>query len=310
MNIKVSNEYSGYRLDTFIAEECEISRSQVKKTISKGVKLNNIIVAKSSHKVVEGDVIEFEIENLEINVVESSHDIELDIKYEDEDILIVNKQQGLVVHQSESNREPITLVNALLKKNIPLSSIDEIRRGIVHRLDKDTSGLMVIAKTNEAHLKLVEQFKNREVEREYIGICKGLFKENEGIINQPIGRDKKNRTRMAIVKDGKDAITKFKVLEEFEKLSVVKFILVTGRTHQIRVHMQYLNHPILGDDKYGGLLKGYPIGQFLHCRALTLKHPINSSILHFEAEPNKIFTNTLLRLRADKKIKEMSKPIF
>ena len=305
MKLRVTNEEVNLRLDSFISDQCEVSRSQVQKVISKGILVNKNNTTKSSYKVKLDDEIEFELEALDIKVIESPEDIDLDIKYQDDYIIVLNKQQGLVVHQSESNREPTTLVNALLRKKIILSNVDEIRRGIVHRLDKDTSGLMIIAKTNEAHLKLIEQFKNREVNREYLGICKGVFKEREGTINKPIGRDKKNRTRMAVDSMGKEAITKYIVKEEFEKFSLVNFILVTGRTHQIRVHAKEINHPILGDEKYGGVVKNFPLGQFLHCSTLGFEHPITKTIFHFESEPNTIFVNTLRKLQAEKKFKEI-----
>lgn len=302
MRLIVPLEDANIRLDTFISDKYEASRSQVQKAISKGILVNNVQINKPAYKVQENDIIEFELDTLDIKVVESPTDIDLDIKYQDDNILVINKQQGLVVHQSVSNREPITLVNALLKKNISLSNVDEIRRGIVHRLDKDTSGLMIIAKTDEAHLKLIEQFKNREVNRRYIGLCKGVFKESDGTLSYPITRDKKNRTRMAVDVNGKEAITKYSVIEEFKNCTLVNFTLVTGRTHQIRVHAKQINHPIIGDEKYGGVVKGFPIGQLLHCCTLEFEHPITKTLFHFEAEPNDIFKNTIRKLQLDKKL--------
>ena len=239
---------------------------------------------KSSLKVKQGDIVE--IEEVEAKEIElKAQDIPLDIVYEDSDIIVVNKQKGLVVHPANGNPDG-TLVNAIM--NICKDSLSgiggEIRPGIVHRLDKDTSGLIIIAKNDKAHINLSEQIKNREVKKTYIALVRGVISENEATINIPIARSTKDRKKMAVSKDGKNAITHFKVLKRYDKYTLVEVKIETGRTHQIRVHMSHIGYPVVGDVVYSNGKNPFGvIGQMLHAQKLTFKHPITNEELNLEA---------------------------
>ena len=239
---------------------------------------------KSSLKVKQGDIVE--IEEVEAKEIElKAQDIPLDIVYEDSDIIVVNKQKGLVVHPANGNPDG-TLVNAIM--NICKDSLSgiggEIRPGIVHRLDKDTSGLINIAKNDKAHINLSEQIKNREVKKTYIALVRGVISENEATINIPIARSTKDRKKMAVSKDGKNAITHFKVLKRYDKYTLVEVKIETGRTHQIRVHMSHIGYPVVGDVVYSNGKNPFGvIGQMLHAQKLTFKHPITNEELNLEA---------------------------
>lgn len=239
---------------------------------------------KSSLKVKQGDIVE--IEEVEAKEIElKPQDIPLDIVYEDSDIIVVNKQKGLVVHPANGNPDG-TLVNAIM--NICKDSLSgiggEIRPGIVHRLDKDTSGLIIIAKNDKAHINLSEQIKNREVKKTYIALVRGVISENEATINIPIARSTKDRKKMAVSKDGKNAITHFKVLKRYDKYTLVEVKIETGRTHQIRVHMSHIGYPVVGDVVYSNGKNPFGvIGQMLHAQKLTFKHPITNKEINLEA---------------------------
>lgn len=252
---------------------------------------------KSSTKVKQGDIVE--IEEVEAKEIElKPQDIPLDIIYEDNDIIVVNKQKGLVVHPANGNPDG-TLVNAIM--NICKDSLSgiggEIRPGIVHRLDKDTSGLIIIAKNDKAHINLSEQIKNREVKKTYIALVRGAISENEATINMPIARSTKDRKKMAVSKDGKNAITHFKVLKRYDKYTLVEVKIETGRTHQIRVHMSFIGYPVVGDVVYSNGKNPFGvIGQMLHAQKLTFKHPITNEELNLEAPLPTYFIEVLNKL--------------
>lgn len=255
---------------------------------------------KSSLKVKQGDIVE--IEEIEAKEIElKPQDIPLDIIYEDDDIIVVNKQKGLVVHPANGNPDG-TLVNAIM--NICKDSLSgiggEIRPGIVHRLDKDTSGLIIIAKNDKAHINLSEQIKNREVKKTYIALVRGVISENEATINMPIARSTKDRKKMAVSKDGKNAITHFKVLKRYDRYTLVEVKIETGRTHQIRVHMSHIGYPIVGDTVYSNGKNPFGvIGQMLHSQKLTFKHPITNKELSLEAPLPTYFIEVLNKLEND-----------
>lgn len=284
------------RLDKFIDEQVtEVSRSQIGKFIKDGeVSVNDKVVTKTGYKVSNGDVVTFTIpEEKPIKAV--AQNIPLDIIYEDEDVLVVNKPQGMVVHPAAGHPDG-TLVNGILYHS-QINDDDMVRPGIVHRIDKDTSGLLMVAKNNLAKQSLMEQLKEKTNLREYVAIVHGNFKEKKGVINAPIGRSKNDRKKQAIIDDGRHAVTHFEVIEQFEDYSLVKLKLETGRTHQIRVHMQYIGHPVAGDPLYGpkNTLEGN--GQFLHAETLGFEHPRTHEWMQFSVEPPKIFTDTVNKLR-------------
>lgn len=274
------------------------SRTYVSKLIDDGNVLVNGEVARPALKVRENDVITVEIpEDKPLEV--KGENIPLDVVYEDSDILIINKPQGMVVHPSHGHWEH-TLVNAVLAHCTDLSGINGvIRPGIVHRIDKDTSGLICIAKNDEAHNFLAEQLKDHTMNREYVAIVRGVIKENTGTINMPIGRDKQNRQKMAVEPiNGKDATTHFTVLQRFNNHTLVRCKLVTGRTHQIRVHMAYIGHPVEGDQIYGGRSAGkiYKDGQLLSAVKLTLIHPRSKKPQSFEIDIPDYFKEVMKEL--------------
>ena len=276
----------------------DISRSYIAKLIEEGKVLVNDKQEKSSYKVKENDVIcllDFEDKKSDIK----EEDIPLDVVYEDDDIMIINKVQGMVVHPANGHYSG-TLVNALMHQADSLSSINGvIRPGIVHRIDKDTSGLICIAKNDNAHHFLADQLKDHTMSREYIALVRGVIKENSGTIDMPIGRDKKDRQKMGIDKEGKPATTHFQVLERFKDHTLVKCQLVSGRTHQIRVHMSAINHPVEGDPLYAGRNydKLYKNGQLLTAYKLKLIHPTSKKEMVFEIDLPDYFKEVLDKLR-------------
>ena len=281
----VKDTENGLRIDKVLAIYLSnFSRTHICKLIDENmVKVNNE-TTKASYKVKTDDVIEVEIPEVKPLEIESE-DIPLDIVYEDEDILIINKPQGMVVHPSNGHNEH-TLVNAILHHCSDLSGINGVRRpGIVHRIDKDTSGLICIAKNDEAHLFLSEQLKSHTMQRTYLALLRGVIVENSGEINLPIGRDPRNRQRMAVVRENsKDAVTYFKVLKRYTENTLVECQLKTGRTHQIRVHMSYIGYPVEGDPLYGGRKydRLYKDGQLLVAYKLKLVHPRTKKEMEFE----------------------------
>lgn len=297
--INVDREDAGVRIDKWLSEQTDIdlTRSAVAKLIESAKVIVNGKAVSKSYKIQADDVVDVEIPDpVESNVL--PEDIPLDIVYEDRYLLVVNKPQGMVVHPAAGNYTG-TLVNALLfRYKDELSGINGvIRPGIVHRIDKNTSGLLIVAKTDKAHIGLAEQIKAHSFTREYEAICVGRFKEKSGTVDAPIGRDKRDRKRMCVTQaNSKNAITHYEVIEEFPNHSYVKFRLETGRTHQIRVHCAYLGHPILGDDVYGKPYQGCK-GQCLHARKIGFVHPISGEYLEFTSELPEYFTKLLEKLR-------------
>ena len=293
----VANEQ--IRLDVFLAKETGASRSNIKTVVeSDGVFVNGVLRKKSGFELKEGDEVEFTLPEPKTLDVEPNSEIKLNIVYEDEHFAVINKPQGMVVHPASSYQKNDTLVNALLADLDKLSSINGvIRPGIVHRLDKDTSGLIVVAKTDEAHKSLASQIEKKTARRIYFGLCDGNFKEENGTIDAPIARNKRDRKKMGIDPDGRRAVTHYTVLERFGKYTLVRFELETGRTHQIRVHSSHIHHPIVGDEVYGGSTALYKNGQLLHARQLVLTHPISGEKMTFEAELPDYFENVLEKLR-------------
>jgi len=281
----VTDKDTGIRVDIYVAKALDISRSYAGNLIKNGKVSMRDRILKANYRVAAGDEIVIEKDEAEDLTVEAEN-IPLDIVYEDKDIIIVNKARGMVVHPAAGNPNG-TLVNALLWHcGGELSGINGvIRPGIVHRLDKDPSGLMVAAKTDTAHKSLAEQIKSHTARRTYVALVHGNIVEAKGRIDAPLGRHPKDRVKMAVnMKDGKDAITHFTVLERFGNYTLVQCRLETGRTHQIRVHMAYIGHPVVNDPLYGYKRDAFPIeGQALHSCALDLVHPITKQAMHFEA---------------------------
>ena len=285
------------RLDVFVSSEWGVSRSNAKTVIEKdGALVNGVKRQKSGFELKKGDIVDFEVPKPEALEVKAEN-IPLDIVYEDEYMAVVNKPQGMVVHQASSYKKNDTLVNALLYNLDSLSGINGvIRPGLVHRLDKDTSGLLVVAKNDEAHKSLASQIEKKTARRIYYGLCDGNFKEDEGTVDKPIARSKKDRKKMAIDSSGRRAVTHYKVLKRYGQYTLVRFELETGRTHQIRVHAASLHHPIVGDEVYGGSSALYNHGQLLHAKELVLKHPHTDEIMRFECELPQYFQAVLRKL--------------
>lgn len=295
--IVINKEDEGLRLDKFLSNRYpDLSRVYLQKLIQEDEVFVNGKKEKASYKVKENDLID--IGDLEVNELElEAQNIPLDIVYEDEDIIVINKEQGMIVHPAPGVYKD-TLVNALLYHCKDLSSINGVKRpGIVHRIDKDTSGLLVVAKNDHSHEFLSNQLKDKTMNREYYALVHGVINENKGRINAPIGRDLKNRIKMAVVKDGKESITHFEVIERFSKYTLIKCKLETGRTHQIRVHMAYIGYPLAGDPVYGvkPTLEGN--GQYLHAYRLTLVHPRTNKEMVFESPIPEYFKNIIETLR-------------
>ena len=296
----VEKEYEGNRIDSYLAKKDEdLSRVAIQRLIKEEKILVNGKKVKVSYKVQENDSVSLEEEKpKEIEL--KAQDIPIEILYEDNDIIVVNKPKGLVVHPGNGNPDG-TLVNSLM--NICKDSLSgiggEIRPGIVDRLDKDTSGVIVVAKNDKAHINLSEQIKNHEVEKTYITLVRGIVKENEATINMPIGRNKNDRKKMAVEKDGKVAITNFKVLERFPKANctLLEVKTETGRTHQIRVHLSHIGYPVIGDTTYSnGKNKWGVVGQCLHAKRLKFKHPTTGKEMTIEAELPDYFKDILRQL--------------
>ena len=269
------------RIDKYLAEELGISRSTVKKMIDEGFVLVNGKEVKASLILSEDDEL-FVKDGFIKEASFEAEDIPIDIVYEDDDLLVINKRSGMVVHPGNGNTSG-TLVNALMHYTKNLSNKEAFRPGIVHRIDKDTSGLMLVAKNDKAHEILAEGFKNKTIKREYIALVCGVINEDSGVIDAPIGRDAKDRKKMCVTSENsKKAVTHFKVLKRYEDYTLLRLILDTGRTHQIRVHMKYIGHPVYNE-----------FGQFLHSASIDFEQPITHEHLHFECDVPKEFQDFL-----------------
>ncbi len=301
---KAEEDMKGSRIDAALAMSVQsLSRSAIQKLIAEGcVSLNGQVCTEKKRKVNTGDIIEILVpEPEELDV--TAEDIPLDIVYEDDDVLVVNKPKGMVVHPAAGNYTG-TLVNAIMYHcKGRLSSINGvIRPGIVHRIDKDTSGLLMIAKTDEAHRCLAKQLAEHTIKRSYQAIVYNNFTEDEGVVDAPIGRDPSNRLRQAVTySNSKEAYTTYRVLERFGRFTLIEAVLKTGRTHQIRVHMAYIKHPLLGDTVYGPSKPLYGAqGQMLHARTLGFIHPSTGEYMEFDSKLPDEFQKILDKLRKDK----------
>ena len=306
MEFKITEENKGKRLDIFLSENIsDITRSYIKTLIEEDNILVNDKKQKSGYSLKLNDIITVNIpESKEANIL--PEEIKLNIMYEDDDVIIINKEKGMVVHPANGNYTG-TMVNSLMNSHKDkLSSINGVvRPGIVHRIDKDTSGILVVAKNDNAHKNLSDQFKVHSITRKYIALVKGIIKEDEMVINLPIGRNPKDRKKMAVTyKNSKDAITHIKVLKRYynSNLTLVEAVLETGRTHQIRVHMSYKNHPLVGDEVYGKKDTTYKVqGQMLHAKVLGFNHPTTNKYIEFESDLPDEFTNILNKLENKEK---------
>jgi len=284
----VSVEDEGKRIDAYLASRNEeLSRVAIQRLIDDEKILVNKKKTKASYKVQDGDLITLEEEQPK-EVSLKAQEIPIEIIYEDKDIIVVNKPKGMVVHPANGNPDG-TLVNAIMAIcKDSLSGIGgELRPGIVHRLDKDTSGVLIVAKNDKAHINMSEQIKEHEVEKTYIALVRGIVKENEASISMPIGRSDKDRKKMAVKKNGKGAITHFKVLERFPKhnCTLLEIKIETGRTHQIRVHLSHIGYPVIGDEVYSSGKNEWNVkGQCLHAKSLKFKHPITNKEMFLEAK--------------------------
>ena len=296
--ITVAAEAAGRRADMALAELLGVTRSNMQKLLEEGRVCKGEKELKANYKLKEGDVLSVAIPELKpLDVLPEN--IPLDILYEDDDIIVVNKQRGMVVHPATGNYSG-TLVNALLYHCKNLSGINGvIRPGIVHRLDKDTSGIMICAKNDAAHLSLSQQIQEKTACRTYLAVVRGNIKTDSGSIRTLIGRDKNDRKKMAVVKeDGREAVTEYEVLERFGKYTIVRCRLKTGRTHQIRVHMEYLGYPLVGDPKYSPMKTPFAIsGQALHSQTLEFTHPRTGERMYFEAPLPEDMRKIVTRLR-------------
>ncbi|MCS6860449.1 MAG: RluA family pseudouridine synthase [Abditibacteriales bacterium] len=314
LTFTVPAESSGQRLDVFVARHCpDLSRARAQRLIKEGHVHVNGAAAKPSHVVREGETVTVEMEaSPTAPPTVTGQDIPLEVLHEDDDVLVINKPRGMVVHPAAGNWSG-TLVNALLGRGEPFSTAGGgDRPGIVHRLDKDTSGVMVVAKNDRAHHKLAKQFQERKVEKRYLALVCGEIREASGIVRAPIGRHPVNRQKMVVLPTGRDAITEYVVQERFKDFTLVECHPLTGRTHQIRVHLSYIYHPVVGDDVYGGRAralqaaqKDAPLsrliaalsGQALHAAALAFNHPTGGRRLTFAAPMPQDMADILERLK-------------
>lgn len=295
--MKIECDVSGERIDSYLSSVTDYSRNKISKAIKEELVFVNDKAVSASYKVKAGDVITFSIKEEEIDVVPEKMD--LDIVYEDEYLAIINKPSGMVVHPALGNYSH-TLVNGLLYHFNKISNNNSIRPGIVHRLDKDTSGLMIVAKDDKTHELLSDMIKSREIDRRYLALVWGIVSHDRGRIEAPIGRDINNRQQYTVTDiNGKDSITNFIVLERLKNVSLLECKLETGRTHQIRVHMNYIGHPIVNDPVYGRRKVINDFGQMLHSYKLEFVHPITKKTLSFEQEPPLEFNKILNDFKRD-----------
>lgn len=295
---KIVVDVDAKRIDTFLSQTIDISRSKITKMIKSGNVLLNGHKCKASDSICFGDEITYNIVDDEIKL--QAEDIPLEIVYEDADVIVVNKSNGMVVHPAVGNKSG-TLVNALMNHSSNLSSINgEFRPGIVHRIDAYTTGLLMIAKNDKAHVFLSKQLQDKTITRKYIALVWGVIPNDTGVIDAPIMRDKSDRKKMAVgTINGKDAKTHFKVLERFKNATLIELKLETGRTHQIRVHMNYIGHPVVNDPVYGKRKLIDDSGQLLHAATLGFIHPTTHKYMEFKSDLPKCFLNILSMFRGE-----------
>ncbi len=295
--VVVDESYNGIRIDKYLAEILpDFSRSRIQQLIEEGYVEVNDLETKSNYKVKTGDIISAEWpEDEELEV--EAEEMDLDILYEDSDVIVINKPKGMVVHPGAGNTKH-TLVNGLLAHCKDLSGINGVLRpGIVHRIDKDTSGCLVVAKNDLAHQNLSEQLSSKTMRRTYLALVHGVLSHNVGTIEAPIGRDKNDRQKMTVTSIGsRPAVTHFKVIQRYEKMTLVECQLETGRTHQIRVHFQYIGYPIVGDPKYSIKNTLDTEGQCLHAYKIEFRHPRTNELMQFSAEMPDVFKKVLEEL--------------
>ncbi len=295
--IKVVSDKENIRIDKYLASILDYSREYIGRLIDSKLVLVNDKIVKASYKVALQDEIVIHDEQMKVEDHIEPVKMDLDIVYEDEYLMVINKPSGLVVHPGAGNYNN-TLVNGLMYYTKHLSDVGgSTRPGIVHRIDKDTSGLLLIAKTNQIHEILADDFKNKRIKREYIALLDGVFKNGSATIDAPIGRDKQNRERMSVVEDGKHAITHMKVLKRYDGYTLVSCVLETGRTHQIRVHMAYIGYPIHNDPVYSKK-EADSFGQFLHSYKMNFIHPITKKEMEFICPLPKYFEDFFKELEA------------
>ena len=293
IRIEVENLEKNERIDKYLSSKLDdsLSRAKIQKLIDEELILVNDKVIKSSYKVSNGDVILITDKEEDMSVKPEKMDI--DIVYEDDDVMVINKKSGVVVHPAPGNYNG-TLVNGLMYLSKDLSHVNgEFRPGIVHRIDKDTSGLLIVAKNDKAHRILAEELKEKKIKRKYIALVSGVINHDIGEIDAPIGRDPSDRKKMCVTStNSKDAITHFRVLERYKNVSLIECELETGRTHQIRVHMKYINHPVINDPVYGKNNHG-EFGQLLHAKEITFTHPTTKEVMTFSCEVPEEFNKIL-----------------
>lgn len=293
IRIEVENLEKNERIDKYLSSKLDdsFSRAKIQKLIDEELILVNDKIIKSSYKVSNGDVILITDKEEDMSVKPEKMDI--DIVYEDDDVMVINKKSGVVVHPAPGNYSG-TLVNGLMYLSKDLSHVNgEFRPGIVHRIDKDTSGLLIVAKNDKAHRILAEELKEKKIKRKYIALVSGVINHDIGEIDAPIGRDPSDRKKMCVTStNSKDAITHFRVLERYKNASLIECELETGRTHQIRVHMKYINHPVINDPVYGKNNHG-EFGQLLHAKEITFTHPTTKEVMTFSCEVPEEFNKIL-----------------
>lgn len=300
LNFLVEEDSKNSRLDLYLSNKLDNkSRSYIQNLIEEGNVLVNKTVKKSSYKLSIEDNVEITIPNpVALNI--NPENIPLDILYEDSDVIVVNKPQGMVVHPAAGVYEG-TLVNALINHCKDLSGINGVTRpGIVHRIDKDTSGVIVIAKNDYSHNKLAQQFKEHSMKRMYLALIEGIVKQDTGTVDAPLARHPKERIKIAVVKDGRRAVTHYNVIERYKNNTLIECSLETGRTHQIRVHMAHINHPVVGDPVYGYKKQRFKLeGQMLHAKLLGFIHPTSGEYMEFESKIPSYFENVLSILKKE-----------
>ncbi len=300
INLTIEDELNNIRIDKALLSKVELSRTRLQQLISEGLVTVNDEVVKANYKLKTDDEVKISVpEVVEYEV--KPYPMDLDIRYEDDDVIVINKPKGLIVHPTASTSEH-TLVEGVLAHCHDLSGINGVMRpGVVHRIDKDTTGLIIMAKNDHAHNFLADQLKDKTMNRKYYALVNGVIGHDNGTIDAPIGRDPNDRQKMAVTdKNGKDAITQFKVFERFDKYTFIECSLKTGRTHQIRVHMEYIGHSVVNDPKYAPRkMKGN--GQLLHAHQLTFIHPTTKQKVVVEAPLPENFQNVLDQLRKEKK---------